>query len=116
MVETLTAVMFMAVIYKLPKVKSYSKRSVKVRDFIFALTCGVMITLLILKAQGLQFSNPVSDTMAELSYTEANGRNVVNVILVDFRALDTLGEITVLATAAIGAYILLRRSETRGKA
>jgi multicomponent Na+:H+ antiporter subunit A len=37
-----------------------------------------------------------------------HGHNVVNVILVDFRGYDTLGEITVLATAAIGVYALLR--------
>ena len=48
-----------------------------------------------------------------LSYTEAKGKNVVNVILVDFRALDTLGEITVLLTAAIGAGILLRKSRRK---
>jgi multicomponent Na+:H+ antiporter subunit A len=45
---------------------------------------------------------------AENSLLLAKGRNVVNVILVDFRALDTLGEITVLAVAAIGVYTLLK--------
>jgi multicomponent Na+:H+ antiporter subunit A len=38
---------------------------------------------------------------------EAKGRNVVNVILVDFRALDTLGEITVVAVAAFGVAALI---------
>jgi multicomponent Na+:H+ antiporter subunit A len=38
----------------------------------------------------------------------AHGRNVVNVILVDFRALDTMGEITVLSIAAIGVFALLK--------
>jgi multisubunit Na+/H+ antiporter MnhB subunit len=38
----------------------------------------------------------------------AHGRNIVNVILVDFRALDTLGEITVLAGAALAAIALIR--------
>ena len=38
----------------------------------------------------------------------AHGRNIVNVILVDFRALDTMGEITVLATAAVGVRALLK--------
>ena len=42
------------------------------------------------------------------SLPEAHGRNVVNVILVDFRALDTLGEITVLALAGTGVYALMR--------
>jgi multicomponent Na+:H+ antiporter subunit A len=39
--------------------------------------------------------------------TLAHGRNIVNVILVDFRAMDTLGEITVLTTAAIGVRALV---------
>jgi multicomponent Na+:H+ antiporter subunit A len=41
-------------------------------------------------------------------YPGGKGRNVVNVILVDFRAIDTLGEITVLAIAALGVYALLK--------
>ena len=45
----------------------------------------------------------------EASVPLAHGRNVVNVILVDFRALDTLGEITVLAVAALGILALLAR-------
>jgi multicomponent Na+:H+ antiporter subunit A len=39
---------------------------------------------------------------------------VVNVILVDFRALDTLGEITVLAIAALGVFAMLRLRPGRG--
>ena len=42
------------------------------------------------------------------SLSEAYGLNVVNVILVDFRALDTFGEVIVLAVAAIGIYTLLK--------
>jgi multicomponent Na+:H+ antiporter subunit A len=42
------------------------------------------------------------------SYVEGYGRNVVNVILVDFRALDTLGEIAVVAAAALGILAVLR--------
>jgi len=38
---------------------------------------------------------------------DAGGHNVVNVILVDFRGLDTLGEITVLAVAALAAYAVI---------
>ena len=53
---------------------------------------------------------------AENSVLMAHGRNIVNVILVDFRALDTMGEITVLATAALGVRALLeigRRDERK---
>jgi multicomponent Na+:H+ antiporter subunit A len=51
---------------------------------------------------------PLTEYFAVTSYPEAFGRNVDNVILVDFRALDTLGEITVLAMAAAGVIALLR--------
>jgi multicomponent Na+:H+ antiporter subunit A len=44
----------------------------------------------------------------EHSVSAAHGRNVVNVILVDFRAADTLGEISVLAVAAVGVYALVK--------
>jgi multicomponent Na+:H+ antiporter subunit A len=42
------------------------------------------------------------------SYIAAHGRNIVNVILVDFRSLDTLGEITVVAIAGLAGYALIR--------
>ena len=52
---------------------------------------------------------------AENSWSVAKGKNIVNVILVDFRALDTMGELTVLAIAAIGVFALikLRKGETK---
>ena len=56
---------------------------------------------------------PLPDTIGsyflERSYVEGGGRNVVNVILVDFRGFDTMGEITVLAVVALAVYALLRR-------
>jgi multicomponent Na+:H+ antiporter subunit A len=48
-------------------------------------------------------------TFNELSWTKGYGRNVVNVILVDIRALDTLGEISVLGLAALGCYAVMRQ-------
>lgn len=45
------------------------------------------------------------------SLTEAFGKNIVNVILVDFRALDTLNEVVVVAMAAIGVVLLLYRKK-----
>ena len=110
LVETLTVVMFMAVIYKLPAFKQYEEKTKKIFNLIFSFLCGLFVTLLILKSHALQLSHPVSEKMGEISYLEAKGKNIVNVILVDFRALDTLGEITVLLIALIGGAILLKRS------
>jgi multicomponent Na+:H+ antiporter subunit A len=45
----------------------------------------------------------------------AKGKNVVNVILVDFRSLDTLGEMVVLGIAAIGIYALVKFNKTGKK-
>ena len=52
---------------------------------------------------------------AEEGGHSGGGRNVVNVILVDFRAMDTLGEIAVLAVAALGVIVLGRKRSLRGK-
>lgn len=60
---------------------------------------------------------PISLAMPELAYKEGYGSNVVNVILVDIRAWDTWGEITVLAAAATGvaSLIFLQHRDRRGR-
>jgi hypothetical protein len=54
-----------------------------------------------------------SEIMVENSLTKGKGSNVVNVILVDFRGWDTMGEITVLLVAAAGAVSLARGGRRR---
>lgn len=106
-VETLTVVMFVLVLQKLPRFATLSNRWSKIRDAIIALSFGSVMTVLALKAIHVDISHPISDYFIDNSYLKAYGKNVVNVILVDFRALDTLGEITVLAIAALGVYTLI---------
>ena len=55
------------------------------------------------------FAQTVRDFFLERAYSEGGGTNVVNVILVDFRGFDTLGEITVLGIVALTVFALLRR-------
>lgn len=110
LVETLTVVLFMFVIIRLPTLKKLSTRAIRARDALLSGAFGILITLLVIQAVTIQFDRPISDTLAEMSYPEAKGRNVVNVILVDFRALDTLGEITVVAAAALGIAALVASS------
>jgi len=69
---------------------------------------GVFVLAVIVIASAARTATPVSQTMIEESLPKAGGRNVVNVILVDFRGYDTLGEITVLLVAALGAVTLAR--------
>jgi len=69
---------------------------------------GAIITMIALTVLSTPLNRYVSDYLASRSYTEARGHNIVNVILVDFRALDTMAEIAVLAMAALGVYVLMR--------
>jgi multicomponent Na+:H+ antiporter subunit A len=80
-----------------------------------AATVGVVVFVFALVAGDERVGPPVSEEMVERAYPDGHGRNVVNVILVDFRGFDTLGEITVLAVAAIGAVALARAGRRPGE-
>ena len=107
-IETLTIILLALAFYHLPPFRHGSAIRTRAIDLAIAIGAGVVITLLVLAALDVQTPTPVSDYYLEHSYKQAHGRNVVNVILVDFRALDTLGEITVLTIAALGAFALLK--------
>jgi multicomponent Na+:H+ antiporter subunit A len=81
---------------------------IALRDAILALAVGGGVTLLLLRVVAAPFNSRIGDFFAANSGALAHGRNIVNVILVDFRGLDTLGEITVIFAAAIAALALLR--------
>ena len=113
LVETLVVVLFMFVIARLPTFRALSAKATRVRDAVLALVFGTLITVLTLKAMTIQFEHPIAERLAEMSYVEAKGKNVVNVILVDFRAIDTMGEIVVVAAGALGIAALVAMG--RGK-
>jgi multicomponent Na+:H+ antiporter subunit A len=108
MVETLTVILFVLVFYHLPPFVSRSTRRQRFRDLTIALAGGLMMALLVLASASIHLEPVLTDFFVRQSLSAAHGRNVVNVILVDFRALDTLGEITVLAVAGFGVYALIR--------
>jgi multicomponent Na+:H+ antiporter subunit A len=107
-IETLVVILFALVFYRLPYYTVISSRAVQIRDAAVSLTIGGLITALILTVAALPPQLRLKTYFIENSLALAKGRNVVNVILVDFRGLDTLGEITVLSIAAIGVYALLK--------
>jgi multicomponent Na+:H+ antiporter subunit A len=109
LVETLTVVMFSFVILKLPQIRYITRRGERQWDGLVAVLAGLAMTLVVWKSMHIQVHDPISPGMVERSATEAYGRNVVNVTLVDFRALDTLGEILVLSLACLGVTALLAR-------
>lgn len=108
LVETLTVILFVSVVYFLPLYKSNLKAINKWFNALLATVFGILMTVLTLKATQVQIEESISSFFVENSLTAAYGRNIVNVILVDFRALDTLGELTVLGISAIGIVALLR--------
>ena len=106
-VETLTVVIFVLVFYQLRGFGDLSSRIVKARDALVAIAAGSVITVLALFIGASGTTSRLSSYFAEMAPTQAHGRNIVNVILVDFRGFDTLGETTVLVTVAIGVRALL---------
>ena len=115
-IETLSVLLFVLVLHRLPPLRALSPRRERVRDGVVAAAGGAFVTALVLAATAAPHPTPLRDYFASASLALANGRNVVNVILVDFRGFDTLGEITVLAVAAMGVVALLRlRAPAKGK-
>ena len=113
-IETLNVILFVLVLYKLPGFLKLSRSSNRGRDAVIALSVGVLMTFTVLAASSFELSSELKQYFAETSVPDGKGRNVVNVILVDFRAIDTLGEITVLAVAALGVVALLNLRSDRG--
>lgn len=106
-IETLAVLLFVLLLRRLPPLRVLSPRSERIRDGVVALAGGVFMTALTLAAAAAPHPGALREYFAAASLVLANGRNVVNVILVDFRAFDTLGEITVLAVGALGVIALL---------
>ena len=69
--------------------------------------------MLLLSVTGGEMDRTVTMFFEENSYVAAYGRNIVNVILVDFRSLDTFGEIIVVATAGLAGFTLIRKKRAK---
>jgi multicomponent Na+:H+ antiporter subunit A len=107
-VETLTVLIYVLVFRHFRGLGELSPRLVRVRDGVIATGIGLFIGGLLLSVATIETAAGLRQYFAEFGPTLGHGRNIVNVILVDFRAFDTLGEITVLATAALGVRGLVR--------
>jgi multicomponent Na+:H+ antiporter subunit A len=113
-IETLSTVLFVLVLRRLPdRFEKTSTRQRRVARLLISCAVGVTVFLFAIVSRSSRVAEPVSGEMIERSLPEGHGRNVVNVILVDIRGLDTMGEITVLMSAAIGAVALARVGRRR---
>ncbi|QLF71008.1 DUF4040 domain-containing protein [Peteryoungia desertarenae] len=108
-VETLIVILMTAVLLRLPSRQRHSRtQSERRRDGLIATAFGAIMFVALASIGVTPIDLRLSEYFGETSYLEAYGRNVVNVILVDYRAIDTLGEIAVVALATIAAWGLLR--------
>ena len=108
-IETLGAVLFVLVLRKLParfeERPTLLGRSVRIA---LSVLVGTVVLAFSLIASGVRTAPSISPEMVARSVPDAGGANVVNVILVDFRGFDTMGEVTVLVVAALGVVSLTR--------
>lgn len=117
LVETLTLVVFVLMLRKLPA-EMLDSNSVGRRGPRAALAAGVGTVITVVGAYAVNARTTVANSVAlpNAAYSRGNGSNVVNVLLVDIRAWDTLGEISVLVVAATGVASLVFRHRRTGLA
>ena len=108
LIETVTVILFVSVFRYLPKLTRY-RRSRRASIIDAALSGAVGLTVF---GALLAVQTPLGERLQTFFLTQSKegggGYNVVNVILVDFRGYDTLGEITVLAIVGVSVYALLK--------
>lgn len=115
-VETVTTVLLLLGLRWLPKrvelgsgAAASGIRWYRVRDVALAVAAGSGLAALAYAVMVRSKPDNIAGFFVENAYPRGGGTNIVNVILVDFRAFDTFGEITVLAIVALTVYALLRR-------
>jgi multicomponent Na+:H+ antiporter subunit A len=114
LVETLTIVVFLLVLRQLPRrFDPEPTWAPRVLRLVVSVGVGVAVAVFAVVVTSSRTAPSVGETYAELALPEAGGKNIVNVILVDFRGWDTMGEIVVLGTAALGVTNLVRMAVRR---
>ncbi|MGQ4617579.1 Na+/H+ antiporter subunit A [Nocardia sp. R7R-8] len=117
LVETLTLVIFVLVLRAFPATIEPSRTAAfKLRRAILAVGTGTVVAVLAGFAVAARTAEPVWRRIPDAAYEFGGGKNAVNVLLVDLRAWDTLGEISVLVVAATGVASLVFRSRRFGSA
>jgi len=107
-VEVVTIILLMLALYFLPQLTPHESDWGRVgRDLLLAVGTGVSVGVFTLAIITRPYDLALPEFFIANSLPGGGGHNVVNVILVDFRGFDTLGEITVLAIAGLGVYLML---------
>lgn len=114
LVETAVLVLFLLVLRELPqRFRQRRDNVLRVAHGLVALGVGAVVFGLTVTSLAARTTAPIGPEMTQVAYPDGEGKNVVNVILTDIRAMDTLGEIVVIAVAAIGTVSLVRAARPR---
>ncbi|MFB1296013.1 Na+/H+ antiporter subunit A [Mycobacterium sp. pW049] len=117
LVETLTLVVFVLVLRVLPaETGGADIKRFRVPRAILALAVGATVTTLAAFAMAARTGRPLADLLPDAAYERGHGSNTVNVLLVDIRAWDTMGEVSVLLVAATGVASMVFRHRRFGAA
>ncbi|WP_421381062.1 Na+/H+ antiporter subunit A [Bacillus salacetis] len=115
-IETVSVALFLLCFYHLPPLSRHEERmSFKLGNALIAIGVGAVVTLIAIASYSTKLFSSISEYYIENVYEEAGGKNMVNVILVDFRGFDTLFEICVLGIAALGIFSMIKLRLTRRK-
>src|SRR5699024_358970 len=108
-IETVSVALFLLCFYHLPQLrKRDEKLGSKTLNVIIAISIGSLMTLIGISAHSTNWYESISEYFIEKSLPVGGGKNIVNVILVDMRGLDTLFEITVLGIAGLAIFSLIK--------
>ncbi|PWU68415.1 Na+/H+ antiporter subunit A [Gracilibacillus dipsosauri] len=114
-VETITVALFLLCFYHLPNLtERIESKAVKSMNVLISLGFGVLMTVVAISAHNTKLFDTISEYFIETSHDLGGGDNVVNVILVDMRGLDTMFEIVVLGIAALAIYGLVKLRNKKG--
>jgi len=116
LIESLSVILFVFVFFHLPEYRALDSRLMRLGDVVIAGAFGLVVMGLVLAAQAERVPSALEAYFVANAKPLGHGGNIVNVILVDFRGIDTFGEITVLAAAGIGVFALLRGRREQGHA
>ncbi|TFH21828.1 MAG: DUF4040 domain-containing protein [Myxococcales bacterium] len=113
MVETAATVLFLAVFVVLPPYRPHLERGARPVHLLLSAGISLMLVRILSAALGSRVAPSISEYFVEKSLPEAGGHNIVNVIIVDFRGLDTLGEISVLTVAGLACFAVVKLARAR---
>ncbi|PLR82826.1 Na+/H+ antiporter subunit A [Bacillus canaveralius] len=115
-IETVSVALFLLCFYHLPEISRSEERiRFRMTNAVISIGIGAIVTLIALSAHSTKLFDSIAHYYVENTYEEAAGKNMVNVILVDFRGFDTMFEITVLGIAALGIFTMIKLRLARRK-